>query len=462
MKTEKNRSYTSTASLIIERIGSRNTVTSAIACFPLRVIWRRAETTLSSSTTLREPASKTSKTARETRERTAGEDGRTIITPLNSAPWAYILQYGGGLLGIDALRVEVLVRSGATAVVTSQSPGRVFKRKDKLSATSTTHEKQQDQDKEIDGSEMFINCCVHDGGTLFLIPDKLTLCDGANMRSNIAVKLCTSDPLVTRDGISSTSISRSRHVPGFVSSSSALHSSSSSSSSSSCEAPGGEKELSLGCQRRQGGAVLLLDWWTAGRRAYQDESYRFERFSSCISISVGVQPLTQNGIRPLTSDDYTVFRDRLEVDGNSLKFSAFVSRQFFAFATLVIVAPGRDHPLRTAAETAMRLYGERSETGGKRVSDFRTDEGRCEREPLSHVRRCKESKDVARRKDLSICVAHLAFGSLEQKEKYFGVVLRIAARSSTECARAVAPVLRSVPREMIGETALRAKLRTWL
>lgn len=52
-----------------------------------------------------------------------------ILNPVNagSSAWAFLASYGGGLLGGDALSVDVVVQPGATALVATQASTKVYR-----------------------------------------------------------------------------------------------------------------------------------------------------------------------------------------------------------------------------------------------------------------------------------------------------------------------------------------------
>ena len=385
----------SSAEIKVARVRGRNTVTSSYAHYPLKLIWV--------------PVSQ-----RESAAATAAG---------GEAAWAYVVSHGGGSLAVDSQNVAVEVADGANAVVTTQSPGKVFKVGDGSGSGSgnaaaaaaaadigqTTGSKRlerlgsdfctQGEGGERRGSEARVRATIGTrgrgaGSCLFWLPDPLTPFAKASLSSSARFDLVG-----------------------------------------------------------DGACLVALEWWASGRAAYtrggsvggeegeegeEGERWRFDNLRTSVRVRVKGR---------------CVFRDRLLLRGNDMSSSAVTkATDAHAFACLVIVAPRgraskgggdaevdkRAELVRRAGELALERYGTPRSPGAPRevpagtmTSAFRFLEDKCEDE---------EGGDVS---------------------AYTGVALRVASPSLAECGRVVSKALQPL-RDMIGEEQLKSKTDIWV
>lgn len=119
--------------------------------------------------------------------------GRTVLTralavsPLKvlnprhagGSAWAYLATYGGGLVGGDAIDVQMSVGRGAAALLATQASTKVYR-----SRAGSTHTLRAD---------------VADGGLLVLLPDPVTCFAGSSYRQHQRIRLDPGANLVLVD-----------------------------------------------------------------------------------------------------------------------------------------------------------------------------------------------------------------------------------------------------------------------
>jgi urease accessory protein len=104
-----------------------------------------------------------------------------LLNPANAgtSAWAYLASYGGGLVGGDALRIDVEVGHGATALVATQASTKVYR--------SERHASQELQAR------------IADEGLLVLLPDPVTCFAGAHYLQEQQVRMTPAANLVLID-----------------------------------------------------------------------------------------------------------------------------------------------------------------------------------------------------------------------------------------------------------------------
>ncbi len=103
-----------------------------------------------------------------------------LLTPQNHGPgaWVYASSLGGGFVGTDDLSLDVDVRAGATAFMSSQAAGKVYRATD---------------------SRFTVNAQVGDGATLVNWPDPLMAFAGARFTQRQHFELAPTASLVCVD-----------------------------------------------------------------------------------------------------------------------------------------------------------------------------------------------------------------------------------------------------------------------
>lgn len=162
-------------------------------------------------------------------------NNNTKSNNISKALTSYVLGYGGGLISGDSINLEIKVKSNASLVVTSQSTSKAFKAV-----------------KDRDATFVKTNAFVGKGGLLFLVPQPIQCFGGSNVQQMTQVVLdgtCTSGCTDSRN--SNNSISEDGDDP----------------------------------------SLLLVDWYTGGRRNMDGGLWNMESFHSTITISYSKQPL---------------------------------------------------------------------------------------------------------------------------------------------------------------------------
>jgi urease accessory protein len=105
-----------------------------------------------------------------------------LLTPRNhgAGAWVYVSSLGGGYVGADDLALDVDVRAGATAFLSSQSAGKVYRAAD---------------------SRFTLNARVAAGGTLVNWPDPLMAFAGARLTQRQHFELAATGSLVCVDAL---------------------------------------------------------------------------------------------------------------------------------------------------------------------------------------------------------------------------------------------------------------------
>lgn len=108
-----------------------------------------------------------------------------LLTPRNhgDAAWVYASSYGGGLVGGDALRLQISIAAGATAFVSSQASTKVYRSHDHCSS--------------------LLDATVASGGHLVLWPDPVVCYAGSTFRQVQRVALAADAALVLVDTMTS-------------------------------------------------------------------------------------------------------------------------------------------------------------------------------------------------------------------------------------------------------------------
>ena len=96
-----------------------------------------------------------------------------------ASAWAYLATYGGGLVGGDALDVQVTVRRGATALLATQASTKVY--------------------RSPVGAQHTLRAEVADGGLLMVLPDPVTCFAGSSYRQQQRIRLEAGANLVLVD-----------------------------------------------------------------------------------------------------------------------------------------------------------------------------------------------------------------------------------------------------------------------
>jgi len=108
-----------------------------------------------------------------------------LLTPRNhgDAAWVYASSYGGGLVGGDALRLQISIAAGAVAFVSSQASTKVYRSHDHCSS--------------------HLDATVASGGHLVLWPDPVVCYAGSTFRQVQRVELAADAALVLVDTMTS-------------------------------------------------------------------------------------------------------------------------------------------------------------------------------------------------------------------------------------------------------------------
>ena len=108
-----------------------------------------------------------------------------LLTPANHghAAWVYASSYGGGLVGGDALRLQISIGPGAAAFVSSQASTKVY--------------------RSGDHSSSHLDASVAPGGHLVLWPDPVVCYAGSTFRQAQRVELAAEAALVLVDTMTS-------------------------------------------------------------------------------------------------------------------------------------------------------------------------------------------------------------------------------------------------------------------
>jgi urease accessory protein len=103
-----------------------------------------------------------------------------LLTPKNHGlgAWAYVASFGGGLVDGDAIRLDVEVRAGATALVGTQSSTKVY--------------------RGSSGQRLLAH--VGDGALLVAVPDAVSCFEGAGYEQHAEVRLEEGASLIYTDG----------------------------------------------------------------------------------------------------------------------------------------------------------------------------------------------------------------------------------------------------------------------
>lgn len=104
-----------------------------------------------------------------------------LLNPQNHSPaaWVYLASYGGGLVDRDALRIDIDVQRGATAVISTQASTKVYR---------SPH-----------GVSQQLRADVEDDALLVLAPDPVVCFAGSSYTQDVEIRLGSHGALVLVD-----------------------------------------------------------------------------------------------------------------------------------------------------------------------------------------------------------------------------------------------------------------------
>ena len=104
-----------------------------------------------------------------------------VLNPRNAGPsaWVYLATYGGGLLGGDAVSIDVSVGPGAHALVSTQASTKVY--------------------RSERGASQRLHAQADDGSLLVLLPDPVTCFAGSRYTQEQHVRMHAGASLVLVD-----------------------------------------------------------------------------------------------------------------------------------------------------------------------------------------------------------------------------------------------------------------------
>lgn len=104
-----------------------------------------------------------------------------LLNPQNhsAAAWVYLASYGGGLVGGDALRIDIDVERGAAAVISTQASTKVY--------------------RSLQGASQQLRADVADDALLVLAPDPVVCFARSSYAQNVEIRLAERGALVLVD-----------------------------------------------------------------------------------------------------------------------------------------------------------------------------------------------------------------------------------------------------------------------
>jgi urease accessory protein len=104
-----------------------------------------------------------------------------LLNPQNhsAAAWVYLASYGGGLVGGDALRIDIDVERGAAAVISTQASTKVY--------------------RSVQGASQQLRADVADDALLVLAPDPVVCFARSSYAQNVEIRLAERGALVLVD-----------------------------------------------------------------------------------------------------------------------------------------------------------------------------------------------------------------------------------------------------------------------
>jgi len=104
-----------------------------------------------------------------------------LLNPQNhsAAAWVYLASYGGGLVGGDALRIDIDVERGAAAVISTQASTKVY--------------------RSLQGATQQLRADVADDALLVLAPDPVVCFARSSYAQNVEIRLAERGALVLVD-----------------------------------------------------------------------------------------------------------------------------------------------------------------------------------------------------------------------------------------------------------------------